>query len=530
VASGSRVGFMARVHRQPYSKRRQDGSIVRRLCRKWYIEYYDASGKRHNIPGFTDKRATEVRANEIQTRIDRQKAGILDAESLNLTAQLTAPIATHIDAYETHLRAGGVCPRHLKETVRRLNSILEVCEFRRLTDIRAEPIQRWVGRRRNENRAPRTTNTYLSSVRAFLRWCIADGRMAIDPLGTIRKLDESTDVRRVRRALTDEELVRLLAVAESRPLLEAMTIRRGQRKGQAVAKLSEETRRELARLGRERRLIYMTLVLTGLRKGELAQLRWADLDLDAVSLWLTVRAAVAKNRKSESVPVRADLAAELRSWRVESGNPPPTCQVFSVPDGLVRILDRDLVAAGIARRVKDENGVERIDKCDDQGRTIDVHALRHTTATHLAKAGVAPRTAQAILRHSDIRLTLGRYTDPRLLDTAAAVDALPSLKSGPDSQRMKATGTYGKANSELGAQLGGKGRAAKRGDARPRTQTDPDNRPAQRPQLPVDAGVSTDLHYNASQRAIGFEPTTSSLGKIQGENVNHAKTRTNGLS
>ena len=35
---------------------------------------------------------------------------------------------------------------------------------------------------------------------------------------------------------------------------------------------------------------------------------------------------------------------------------------------------------------------------DDRGRTIDVHALRHTFGTHLSKAGVPLRTAQAAMR------------------------------------------------------------------------------------------------------------------------------------
>ena len=70
--------------------------------------------------------------------------------------------------------------------------------------------------------------------------------------------------------------------------------------------------------------------------------------------------------------------------------------------GLVRILDRDLVAAGIARRVK-VDGKWKIDKRDERGRTVDVHALRHTFGTLLSKGGVAPRTAQAAMRHSNDR-------------------------------------------------------------------------------------------------------------------------------
>jgi len=55
----------------------------------------------------------------------------------------------------------------------------------------------------------------------------------------------------------------------------------------------------------------------------------------------------------------------------------------------------------------------RIDKRDERGRTIDVHALCHTFDTLLSKGGVSPRTAQAAMRHSKIDLTMNVYTDPK---------------------------------------------------------------------------------------------------------------------
>jgi len=95
----------------------------------------------------------------------------------------------------------------------------------------------------------------------------------------------------------------------------------------------------------------------------------------------------------------------------------------------VRILDRDLAAAGIPKR-------------DDRGRTVDVHALRHTFATHLVAAGVAPRVAQAALRHSSLELTMQHYTDPRLLDVAGALAALPALPTAAaPPEAARATGT-----------------------------------------------------------------------------------------
>lgn len=93
--------------------------------------------------------------------------------------------------------------------------------------------------------------------------------------------------------------------------------------------------------------------------------------------------------------------------------------LFVVPAGLVRILDRELLAAGIQKR-------------DERGRTIDVHALRTSIGTLLSKGGVAPRTAQAAMRHSKIDLTMGVYIDPKLLDVYGALDSLPSLNLAID--------------------------------------------------------------------------------------------------
>ncbi len=94
------------------------------------------------------------------------------------------------------------------------------------------------------------------------------------------KADEKADPRRQRRALTAEELTRVLAVAAVRPMTDARTVRRGKRKGESYADLRPETVMRLIRLGRERALIYKTLLLTGLRKGELSSLTVAHLNLE----------------------------------------------------------------------------------------------------------------------------------------------------------------------------------------------------------------------------------------------------------
>jgi hypothetical protein len=53
---------------------------------------------------------------------------------------------------------------------------------------------------------------------------------------------------------------------------------------------------------------------------------------------------------------------------------------------------------------------------------IDFHALRTTFVSSLVAAGIHPRVAQALARHSTVELTMKAYTEVHLLDLRGAVD------------------------------------------------------------------------------------------------------------
>ncbi|MCX7422097.1 MAG: hypothetical protein NT013_21505 [Planctomycetia bacterium] len=83
-----------------------------------------------------------------------------------------------------------------------------------------------------------------------------------------------------------------------------------------------------------------------------------------------------------------------------------------------------------------------IPKRDDRGRTIEVHALRHTFGTMLSMAGVTPSVTQAAMRHSSIDLTMNVYKFPRLLDVQRAIESQPGItvtfKPSAQGQRIAA--------------------------------------------------------------------------------------------
>ena len=76
---------------------------------------------------------------------------------------------------------------------------------------------------------------------------------------------------------------------------------------------------------------------------------------------------------------------------------------------------------------------------DDEGRVADLHAMRTTLGTNLARAGVALQVAQRIMRHSDYKTTLRHYTVLGLNDITPAIQALPEINT--ENDLMRATGT-----------------------------------------------------------------------------------------
>jgi len=438
-------------------------------------KYRDGSGVvREVATGCRDESAARSVLTKLERRAELVKGEVLSAVEDAAIDHQTTPLAGHIAAFIDHQQAKGLS-RRVNDTRSQLHRVAADCGFRRLADLGATALERWLLDRKADGMSAATRNEYRGAWLTFCNWCMTTkpARLLSNPFARVPKADANADRRRTRRALTEAELTRLLAVARRRPLVDAMTIRRGKRKGELAAELRPDTRRRLERLGQERALIYKTLVLTGLRKGELASITVGQVVLDADLPYLVLEAADEKNRQGSTIPLRADLAADLREWLAERATArqdaaravpiarfdadrlaarptlPADTPLFTVPRDLVRILDRDLVAAGIARRVEVAPGKWKIDKQDERGRTVDVHALRHTFGTLLSKAGVAPRTAQAAMRHSTINLTMNTYTDPKLLDVAGAVESLPSLplvgvadmEQTAEQSTLSATGT-----------------------------------------------------------------------------------------
>ena len=464
-----------------------DGSQrVRSQSETYYAKYRDGVGIVREVPtGCRDVQAAKAKLAELERTADRVRVGSLTIEDLDLGKHSKKPTADHVADYVAYLNQEQRTAKHVHMTKARLDEVITACKFDRLADMNADAFMEWLSSVQSDGRSLSVVNGYIEAVVAFGYWLtgkrirnrksnmLGEKRIASNPFAGIGKHDERRDQRRQRRALTEDELRRLLFVARWRPLAEfgrTVVTKTGDdrpsdpqsRKTWSLAplafdgiqhavdlaqrKLEGNTAflEELDRRGRERALVYKVAVLTGLRRGEIESLTLGHLHLDETTPVLRMKPQDTKNREGVDIPLRVDLADDLRQWIATKANAATVVRMngkrkatdeplFHVPKQLVKCLDRDLAAAGIA-------------KIDDRGRTVDVHALRHTFGTLLSKGGVAPRTAQQAMRHSDVRLTMNVYTDPRLLDVAGAVDALPALpidRESPSSEKvaLRATGT-----------------------------------------------------------------------------------------
>ncbi len=334
-------------------------------AQKWSYKVKLPNGAWQRYVGYTDKRATESKAAQHQAMIERGEVGLVDL----FGAAKSKSLAKHIGDYINDLKGKGRDNVYVDNSRRFLTKIAGDCHWNCTTDITADSLMRW---RNGFDRSPKTKNTYVITAKSFCKWLVQHGRLASSPLVVVGLVEQRGREVRIRRALTDLEIVRLLEVSG------------------------------------KYRLAYLMALTTGLRRGELSALRWGDIHLEALRPFVAVRASISKNHKMSTLFLRSDVVKAIQAARPEDAKPED--KVFLVPG---------------RKRFYTHLRLAEIPKKDSQGRIVDFHALRHTFITALSRAGIQPRVAMELARHSQIDLTMRVYTDAGLIGTADAVAALP---------------------------------------------------------------------------------------------------------
>ena len=163
------------------------------------------------------------------------------------------------------------------------------------------------------------------------------------------------------------------------------------------------------------RTVVLCAVFTGLRKSELWGLRWDDFDGKELSVrrsvWNGLESETKTPRSRAHIPVVRQLADALEAHRLRMGQlAQPSLPIFQAGNGKPLNLDN------LVRRVITPSlaGVKW------QGW----HAFRRGLATNLHALGVADKEIQAILRHSNVNLTMNIYVKSVGESQVNAMDAL----------------------------------------------------------------------------------------------------------
>jgi hypothetical protein len=182
-------------------------------------KYRDGSGIVRKVStGCRDESAARSILGKMERRAELVKGEVLTAAEDATVDHQGTPLADHIAAYLLKLEAEGVSAMHRDNVRRALHRLASDCQVKRLGNLARESLERWLVSQDRVGMGARTRNTYRAAAVAFCNWCVETGRLLGNPFAKVAKADEDADPRRQRRALTEDELVRLLDVARRRPL------------------------------------------------------------------------------------------------------------------------------------------------------------------------------------------------------------------------------------------------------------------------------------------------------------------------
>jgi integrase len=267
------------------------------------------------------------------------------------------------------------------ETLILLKGNFEHLFHKKLADISAWDIQKWRTEKDKQGLAPSTVNRRVTTLKAVLNKAVEWDVIPANPLNKIKplKIDKKS---RVRFLSKDEESALRQALDDRES-----DIRRGRMSGNEWREVrGYKTLPAIDAIFADylKPMVLLTLN-TGLRRGEVFNLRWADIDFQHNQL--TVEGTTAKSGQTRHIPLNSEAQAILKAWREQTN----TEYVFASPvtrkrlDNIKRSWEALRARAGLSG--------------------FWFHDLRHTFASNLVMAGQDLYVIKELLGHSTIQMT-----------------------------------------------------------------------------------------------------------------------------
>lgn len=339
----------------------------------WVICYQDETGQRR-------RQRTDAATKELAQRLLRKKLD--EVEEAKLSGVRPVRVISFSEFTEEYLdHVNAVRSKSSQEKVPSMvRNLAKFFGTMHLSKVTGGDVQRWIDKRSQERKKneeqikPATVVSEFVTLSAIFREARKRGYVNHDPC------------RGLSLPRVNNKIIRCLSEVEEGRLIPAC--------GDSI------------------RAIVQTALYTGLRKEELLDLRWGDLDFDHAIL--TVQHG--KGDKKRYIPMIPELVEVLKAIprKVTEGEASP--YVFNNPGTGTRWVE---IRKGWFRALR----VAAI-------RNFRFHDLRHSFASRMVQRGVPLKAVQELLGHSDIKTTM-RYAHLAPSDLTRAVLSLSRKATVP---------------------------------------------------------------------------------------------------
>ncbi len=249
--------------------------------------------------------------------------------------------------------------RRYRQAINLYSRLAGVSEIEQVTEDNVR--QFFFNGRTKRNWKPNSFICFYHSLLVFFKWCLNEKYLTKNP---IDDLEIPKVEKRLPACLTKQDAFKLIEVVYNYPY-------------------------DYKYLRYRNHAIFSTFIFSGLRKKELLKLKYTDIDLENLSIFVNQ----GKGGKDRIIPICSTLAQSLKRYLEERKRLNKTCPEFFAS------LNRncgftDMGLRGLVFKIRKASGIK-----------FTIHKLRHTFATLMLEGGCDIFSLSKMMGHSDIKTT-----------------------------------------------------------------------------------------------------------------------------
>lgn len=324
---------------------------------KYYCRF-QLNGERHHklCAGATSIKEAEKIENAFKYKLQQQQNGVIPKEEKNVPLYKLKEI--YLDYSQTN-------NRNYKNNIYYINIIMDYFSentiVQKIFPQNVENFKEWLRTKRHLKNS--SINRYLEILSKMFNLGIDNGLLAQNPVSKVKKL------------LEDNHKIRFLTIEEENKLYKS--------------------------LPDFLKPIVTVALQTGMRKGEILNLQWSNIDFE----YGFIELLKTKSGKARKIPISDKL------WQVLNNQNKNNKYVFINPETGLPYVD----IKKSFNKAKEEAGI----------KDFRFHDLRHTVATRLVEKGIDLLVVMDILGHTNIETTM-RYAHPIPKRKSEAISVLNS--------------------------------------------------------------------------------------------------------